>query len=121
MSECHISGCRNLDTKCADCGRLVISRIMPPLEPQMMKKLMDLHQIIHDLQEKLHCRWISIKDRLPEEGELVLTNRGASSDLRMEVDYLVYFEDGHKTWSCTREKEQSLVTHWMPLPHPPKE
>ncbi len=68
----------------------------------------------------LPSKWISVKDRLPPEGELVLTHRPTSLDLRMEVDYLVYFEDGEKTWSCTRDKEQNCITHWMPLPQPPK-
>lgn len=28
MSECNIRGCRNLQTKCVDCGRLVVDRVL---------------------------------------------------------------------------------------------
>lgn len=29
MSDCHIHGCRNLHTTCADCGRLVCEKMLP--------------------------------------------------------------------------------------------
>ena len=58
--------------------------------------------------------WISVKDRLPkEDGKDVLTYRG-EDELCIELyaqGYGFSFDDMF----------QSDVTHWMPLPEPPKE
>ena len=51
--------------------------------------------------------WISVKDRLPEHGQLVLVCG----------DYWNIEKYPH--WSGTFDCPG--VTHWMPLPDPPKE
>ena len=63
-------------------------------------------------------KWISVKESLPSEKENVLCSDGESVHelyFRPLKDGTVYFEDdeGSTLW-----KE---VTHWMPLPEPPKE
>jgi hypothetical protein len=60
-------------------------------------------------------KWISVKDRLPEVLESVLilyapTNE-ARNDYRMEC----------WNWPENPVYETQFVTHWMPLPEPPKE
>ena len=65
--------------------------------------------------------WISVKDRLPPEGIVVLTYRPNSMDFRMETDYIGLFENGDFTWANTLNSCKHLVTHWMPLPSPPEE
>ena len=57
--------------------------------------------------------WISVKDRLPKLFEDVLTYDG-DGGIRINwleelVDEVAYFAYGGK-----------YVTHWMPLPEPPK-
>ena len=67
--------------------------------------------------------WISVDDRLPEEGEYVLCvlkgfNYGGKiqvckfvpADKFKDKPYFEHFRNGF-----------SSVTHWMPLPKPPKE
>ena len=61
-------------------------------------------------------RWISVRDRLPESGKqaLCLTKRG-------EVWVAAWDDVGDHLWSdgeiwCSN----GYVTHWMPLPQPPK-
>ena len=59
--------------------------------------------------------WISVKDRLPESGETTLVYNG-------DIDvhgfwngrWLDYDENGYPF-------EVLYITHWMPLPEPPKE
>ena len=67
--------------------------------------------------------WISVDDRLPEEGEYVLCvlkgfNYGGKiqvckfvpADKFKDKPYFEHFRNGFPS-----------VTHWMPLPEPPKE
>lgn len=61
------------------------------------------------------AKWISVKDRLPDVLESVLvlyapTNK-AKNDYRMEC----------WNWPETEVYEIQFITHWMPLPAPPKE
>lgn len=54
-------------------------------------------------------RWISVRDRLPEPDQKVLAytaeSRGAFEEYRL----------------CCGWAIKGAVTHWMPLPEPPKE
>lgn len=60
-------------------------------------------------------KWISVKERLPEDDEhyLVWCSDNNSCELAL------YFGDGE--W-LTEDLENitRVVTHWMPLPEPPK-
>ena len=59
--------------------------------------------------------WISVKDRLPESGK-----EGVLIGLRWgEVD-IGWCEDGRWDSEFVNEYEDGEVTHWMPLPQPPK-
>lgn len=68
--------------------------------------------------------WISVKDSLPEVGGTYLAAIGGNVPFPVAV-YLVYFvrfEDG-PVWSIDghfRTAQPLAVTHWMPLPEPPK-
>lgn len=68
--------------------------------------------------------WISVKDRLPEEGELVLTITIARPDFpeyRLDYTIIVTHSDNPYFWACRLTDECNTVTHWMPLPEPPKD
>ena len=61
--------------------------------------------------------WISVKDRLPECGEVIAFSNQYEDYLigclfEFECEDVVCYSDG-----C----EMYHVTHWMPLPEPPKE
>lgn len=54
-------------------------------------------------------QWISVKDRLPDDGvEVIVVKDGKS--------YPAWHETGPFGWSVGGK-----VTHWMPLPEAPKE
>ncbi len=61
-------------------------------------------------------KWTSVKDRLPKEGKDVLGHA-------YEFGVFLGFHDG-KYWKegiYGNDNYIAAVTHWMPLPEPPKE
>lgn len=55
--------------------------------------------------ESLRPRWVSVKDRLPRRGEVLVTN-----SLVMAV-----------APASSVRKHDTAITHWMPLPELPEE
>ena len=79
---------------------------------ELVKVMQEGAKEITSLKEQLAEReWVSVEDRLPEKGDLVITvsDHGDTSSL-----YSEYFE-GTRFWS----KAFNNITHWMPLPSPP--
>lgn len=65
--------------------------------------------------EAAQPKWISVEDRLPEEGETVLCYY--ESDLMGVCTRLhEIWEDSYGYW-----ESDDAITHWMPMPEPPKE
>ena len=60
-------------------------------------------------------RWISVNERLPEVGRDVLVYVGNG------VCKVCWMEDRGDWHTSTRFFGKEDVTHWMPLPEPPKE
>ena len=59
-------------------------------------------------------RWIPVTERLPEEDENVLTYRESGCNVEALLSV------SRKTWENDIFGDYP-VTHWMPLPQPPKE
>lgn len=82
----------------------------------------DLHNwIMEHLDAKQE--WISVKDRMPERNELVLvcaasTARGGKIRFVGAYDGFWFLQTAADTIGLTIQYD---VTHWMPLPEPPKE
>lgn len=95
-----------------DCKRLGDAR----------KRIQQLEHHIGELTEKVaqleaaQPKWISVEEKLPENDDNYLV---FTSD-KNEEEIATYYGDGewltHDLTNLTR-----LVTHWMPLPEPPKE
>lgn len=61
--------------------------------------------------------WISVKDRLPKAKETVLAYEAAFDSMSM-----AYRLPNTEEWIDTGDYYPlEAVTHWMPLPKPPKE
>lgn len=57
-------------------------------------------------------RWISVEDELPKDGECVATiNTVGVKDVR---------HYSHGKWYSNFGNEYDDITHWMPMPAPPK-
>ena len=65
--------------------------------------------------------WISVKDRLPEGECLAVSMQKGHSYKEMLVGYV--YADAYSDTLYTAESDGEVlrnVTHWMPLPQPPK-
>lgn len=62
--------------------------------------------------------WIDVKDRMPELNTYVLVCFIGTLSGRqiMKVDYTLQYHNNDVEWKYTANG----VTHWMPLPEPPK-
>lgn len=67
-----------------------------------------LEEVLNDLGYYKQIKWISVEERLPPKHETVLvyTCGGVDTDF---ISSGAWYEHRH-----------ILVTHWMPLPQPPK-
>ena len=61
------------------------------------------------LRPAYQSEWIRVEDRLPEDGQFVLS-------FGCEVYVLEYRQK--LWWDC--DEPINKITHWMPLPEPPK-
>ena len=56
--------------------------------------------------------WISVEDRLPEKDEIVI--------ICTDKNFIYAGELIGDTWFLDNDSWTETVTHWMPLPQPPK-
>lgn len=62
--------------------------------------------------------WISVKDRLPKEGQSVLCCNSQISYKKVYERGIFYDGDTHCYYPIGKVEN---VTYWMPLPEPPKD
>ena len=65
-------------------------------------------------------RWRSVEDELPEDGTNVLVYRNMRN-AENEVAYFVFDDNGKGQFTFGDGGRYCSVTHWQPLPEPPKE
>ena len=77
------------------------------------------------LREQEQRRWIPVTDRLPEDDHDVLIVGSGSpvKNVRLEnsLEIARFSKDEGWILECWPDWETPIVTHWMPLPQPPKE
>jgi hypothetical protein len=92
------------------------------------KRIAELEEIIRGRDElinnavssriaELENQWISVFDMLPDTGRVLATGNGYDSEI---VVFLKFVGGGGKFRANGLDCTES-VTHWMPLPEPPKE
>lgn len=62
-------------------------------------------------------RWIPVTERLPEENGTYIVSAFDGHDGRTSF---AKWQNRFKTWYLTGARSYWKVTHWMPLPDPPK-
>jgi len=70
------------------------------------------------------AKWISVKDRLPEDRQEVLTYWPMRDQIQVQRYYYEYTSAEDGPWFMFGWQNHLLsegrITHWMPLPDPPK-
>ncbi len=77
--------------------------------------------------QPINSGWVSVETELPEIGEKVLVHFGKIDNTL--IGYLAYGKNDVKTWvvfykdgECLNDGEfAETITHYMPLPSPPKQ
>ena len=72
----------------------------------------------------LGCLWISVKDRLPEEKdyhECEESYDGVVLWWNGKTIGIGWYYESTGSWANLHDSEIYGVTHWMPIPEPPKE
>lgn len=74
---------------------------------------------IHPTKASLNNGWISVKDELPSDEDWVL----ATSGTEIEIVGISVSNDGEIIWIRQSDfyPSSNLISHWQPLPEPPKE
>ena len=62
-------------------------------------------------------KWIPVDDRLPEESGMYIVT--ANDGYAQRVSF-VQWQKKNRMWNLTGARSYWRVTHWMPLPLPPK-
>ena len=74
-----------------------------------------LREAVAALREQGERRWIPVTERLPDDAETVLTYKNGIIEVQVYKKMRNGWINGNWFWSM------ATVTHWMPLPEPPKE
>jgi hypothetical protein len=77
--------------------------------------IIDIAEEIHKLYDN---QWISVDDRLPEMGSYLIHNIRDEELNGSEIAWAFFNSD--KKWANPSCGFYYKVTHWMPLPNPPK-
>lgn len=85
------------------------------------KLIYDAADVIEELEKSIP-RWIPVTEKLPDniDEEVLVCNEGYGKDGTGFATVAVYNGNG---WLECWERKQYLacITHWMPLPEPPKD
>jgi len=81
-----------------------------------------LERALSRIQElESQARWIPVSERLPDAHEWYLVSENTTDDTIVNMGFFdaVADSDGH-VW-IVGDGDSCGVTHWMPLPEPPKD
>lgn len=103
---------------CGECPcRLEVDSCIGMIAQDALSYIQQLESQIADLGKKVP-RWIGVKERLPKDGQKVIA--AFRNEEGMIVDQTRYSngEFDFANWAYVWDEN---ITHWMPLPQPPKE
>lgn len=114
ISELCADDVLTCDDLCGYPGTCIVIQAANLLEAQQ-KRIAELEAALREQEER---RWIPVKERLPEHGDVVLCFMKFWEHRILQWDNVssLWLGYGHgDDW------QKADVTNWMPLPEPPKE
>lgn len=123
-AEASCAGCKNDSVELMGCRGKLIIEAADAIE-NLDYIAQNYAETVHELKEE--NRWVSVTERLPEERlnpntkdfEYVLCATIWGDVRPFKFGSMIGFEEPH-FWHGSGSMDE-YVTHWMPLPEPPKE
>ena len=92
------------------------------LDAKYQMALNDIVQQSKESEGNKFRKWIPVTERLPEYMENVLVTDGVFSGMGWRDWYDCYDTKPREYWIApSTNVNESNITHWMPLPEPPKD
>jgi len=111
LEQGFLAGYQAAKDQLADADKVMCNATMKEIEAVDAGELMPITNLLTSAQ------WISVKERLPDAGVRVLVNAERYPSIGfMRKGSWCWISDKGFILSFARE-----ITHWMPLPAPPKE
>lgn len=103
--------------RCDGCRYIDFCHVnMPSIDSLGIRITLEGYAEANGLLDHMHYmndqKWISVNDRLPEDGESVLTYKNGIVDVKVYQKNRNGWIKGNCFWSM------ATVTHWMPFPEP---
>ena len=108
--------CTDLEGKCFECP-YNNGHCDDSLERDALAYIRQLDQRIVEA-DKTYPRWIGVGERLPENGQKIIA---AFRDSGGQVADQARYSNGEFDFASWAYVWADNITHWMPLPEPPKE
>jgi Protein of unknown function (DUF551) len=121
MIECLSAQRCDESQKCCDCDDGSLEAFKHARKNFILKRIANkIGEKLREDKEKM--KWISVKDRLPEERVCVLIFRNSFEEIGVLYDGIWHIPGKMKELDCGHCKNISCakdVTHWFPLPERP--
>ncbi len=114
-TDCHKTGCRSLETRCKDCGRVVNETILGLNDENKQSR----HQNITEIPMKEgNFGWIDREIEFPDLEFILCYERGTVFICRLvESKWGNYYQS--TDWRHDEYDYMPDWSHWMPLPKAP--
>lgn len=121
MSGMTLDEAINKNIKMAELQERLLSNADDLLKEIVMKYATEYRQLaewLRELKERRSGGWISCEERLPEESGTYIC---AAKSAGRNIVTFVKWQPRYKQWDLTGARSYWQITHWQPLPEPPKE
>ena len=117
--DAFLAGYKAAKDQLADAGKVMCNTTMEEVQAVDTGELMPITNL------PTPAKWISVKDRLPEEGQdcifyVDFVDKWDGGSERINFQEIGVF-NGKDRFYHRSHTDLDRVTHWMPLPAPPKE
>ena len=110
--------CCAADEPCGECPyRLEVDSCIGMIARDALSYIRQLENQVADLGKKVP-KWISVKEQPPKDGQKVIATFRDGEDVIVDQARYRNGEFDFADWEYVWDE---IITHWMPLPEPPKE